>query len=133
MGQYFKAVNLEKKEYVCPWAIGGVAKLWEWCVNSQAGIFPFLLRQSSEGGGGDIKKEYKTAGRWAGNRVVLIGDYDQTKLWDKLEKEYSDISQELVREYNDFIEVKQGKLHYCPKVRTKRVPWPQKGRWGSLS
>ena len=28
MGQYFKAINLDKKEYVCPWCLGGGAKLW---------------------------------------------------------------------------------------------------------
>jgi hypothetical protein len=44
MGQYFMPVNTTKKEYVRSWDIGGFAKLWEWCVNSQAGIFPYLLR-----------------------------------------------------------------------------------------
>jgi hypothetical protein len=113
MGQYFKAVNLTKNEYVCPWAIGGVAKLWEWCVNPQAGIFPFLLRKSDDNGGGDIKKEYETAGRWAGDRIVLIGDYDASKLWNKLERGgWTDISEQLVKDYNDFIEVDQYKLEY---------------------
>jgi len=113
MGQYFRAVNLTKKEYVCPWEIGGIAKLWEWCVNNQAGIFPFLLRKSSDGGGGDIQKEYETAGRWAGDRIVLIGDYDASKLWDKLECDgWTDISEQLVKDYNDFIEVEQCKLGY---------------------
>jgi len=112
MGQYFRAVNLDKKEYVCPWKIGGAAKLWEWCCNNQAGIFPFLLRKSSEGGGGDIKEDYETAGRWAGDRIVLIGDYDESKLWDILETEYVDISEQLVSDYNDFIEVDSLKLQY---------------------
>lgn len=103
---------MDRKEYVCPWEIGGVAKLWEWCCNRQAGIFPFLLRKSSEGGGGDIQKDYQTAGRWAGNRIVLIGDYDQSRLWDRLEREYTDISEQLVRDYNDFIEIDGSKLQY---------------------
>ena len=54
MGQYFKAVNVSKKEYVDPWYLG-VAKLWEWCVNKEAGLFPYLLRKSNESGGGDIR------------------------------------------------------------------------------
>lgn len=112
MGQYFRAVNLDKEEYVCPWKIGGGAKLWEWCVNAQAGIFPFLLRKSNEGGGGDIDKEYKTAGCWAGDRVVLIGDYDESGLWEKAEQEYENISRELVADYNDFIGVDDSKLTY---------------------
>lgn len=112
MGQYFRAVNLDRKEYVCPWKIGGGAKLWEWCVNVQAGIFPFLLRKSNEGGGGDISEDYETAGRWAGERIVLIGDYDESRLWDNLKNEYEDISQQLVEDYNDFIGTEDSKLKY---------------------
>ena len=37
------AVNVTKKECVRPWDIGGLAKLWEWCANRTAGIFPYLL------------------------------------------------------------------------------------------
>ena len=71
-----------------------------------------MLRKSSEGGGGDIKEDYETAGRWAGDRIVLIGDYDESKLWDILETEYVDISEQLVSDYNDFIEVDSLKLQY---------------------
>ena len=53
MGQYFKPVNLDKREYVCPWCIGGLAKLWEWAANPWGAIFVMLLRKSSGGGGGD--------------------------------------------------------------------------------
>jgi len=115
MGQYFRAVNLTKNEYVCPWEIGGLAKLWEWCVNPQAGIFPFLLRKSTDSGGGDIDKEYETAGRWAGDRIALIGDYDASRLWDELERGgWTDISEQLLKDYNDFIEVDRCKLE-CKK------------------
>ena len=40
MGQYYVAVNKRKREYICPWCLGGVAKLWEWAVNPQSAIFP---------------------------------------------------------------------------------------------
>lgn len=43
MGQYFRVVNKTKKEYVSPWDIGGGAKLWEWCANHTAGIFPYHM------------------------------------------------------------------------------------------
>ena len=98
MGQYFKAVNLDKEEYVCPWCMGGGAKLWEWAANTQGSIFTLLLRKSDEGGGGDFYGYRKgcaeggpiccpvnaVAGRWAGDRVCLVGDYDSSKLWERL-------------------------------------------------
>jgi hypothetical protein len=110
MGQYFRLINLDKKEYVDPWDIGGSAKLWEWCANSQCGVIPFLLRRSSEGGGGDVQKDYRLAGRWAEDRIALVGDYDESKLFDAAEKKFRNISQELVEEFNDFIEVDELKL-----------------------
>jgi hypothetical protein len=94
MGQYFQAVNLDKKEYVCPWCLSGGAKLWEWAANPQGAIFTLLLRKSDEGGGGDYfgyhrgydegspVPQHEIAGRWAGDRVALVGDYDSSKLWD---------------------------------------------------
>jgi len=104
MGQYFMAVNLDKKEYVCPWCLGGVAKFWEWCVNPQAGIFPYLLRKSNESGGGDIDPDrVKYAGRWAGDRVVLIGDYDSSGLYEKVRTEYKNISAETASEFNKLV------------------------------
>ena len=100
------AVNVTKKEYVSPWDIGGVGKLWEWCVNRQAGIFPYLLRKSSEGGGGDIRLEHPHfAGRWAGDEVYLIGDYDESKLFEIAKTEYHNISRELAEEYNEFVQL----------------------------
>ncbi len=111
MGQYFLAVNVSKKEYVNPWEIGGGAKLWEWCANTIAAIFPYLLRKSNEGGGGDcdfVNAEY--AGRWAGDEVYLVGDYDESHLFQTAEAKYSNISQPLAEEYNDFIGVKDLQL-----------------------
>ena len=111
MGQYFRAVNVSKKEYVSPWDIGGLAKLWEWCANRTAGIFPYLLRKSNESGGGDISHpDAKYAGRWAGDEVYLVGDYDESDLYEKAGNEFTNISQPLVEEYNNFIEVEELKL-----------------------
>jgi hypothetical protein len=110
MGQYFRLINYDKKEYIDPWRLGGLAKLWEWCANNQCRIIPFLLRQSNEGGGGDIHKDYDTAGHWAGDRISLVGDYDESKDFDRAEREFTDISDEVRGDYNDFIDVKEMKL-----------------------
>lgn len=134
MGQYFKAVNLDKKEYVCPWCVGGVAKLWEWAAGHHGAIFTLLLRKSDEGGGGDYYGYHRgcgeggpirgplspIAGRWAGDRVVLVGDYDSSKLWDELPG-YRNISRELVDEWNAFIELDDRKLEFNPDCCTEKA------------
>ncbi len=104
-------MNVTKQEYVSPWEIGGGAKLWEWCVNREAGIFPFLLRKSSEAGGGDIRADStQFAGRWAGDEVYLVGDYDASNLYQTAQASYRNISRELTKEYNQFVEVEERKL-----------------------
>lgn len=151
MGQYFKAVNTDKQEFVCPWCIGGGAKLWEWAANPQGALFTLLLRQSDAGGGGDFfgyslraidhwsnddrdhqEPRYETispgvsegervqpspgqmVGRWAGDRVLLIGDYDSSKLYDEA-CGYRNISEPLVKEWNAFIGLPNLKIsfHRC--------------------
>ena len=76
IGQYFLIANLDKKEFIHPHDLNTGAKLWEMCSNNVGGLLLFLLRQSSEGGGGDIREDYKFAGRWANNRIVVVGDYN---------------------------------------------------------
>lgn len=112
MGQYFKLVNLDKQEVINPWEIGGVAKFWEWLANPQARVLVWLLRQSSESGGGDIDDwgEFTTLGRWAGDRVTLVGDYDVSGLYQVSDTahcgtpisnaEYTDISRAVLDEFN---------------------------------
>ncbi len=137
MGQYFKAINLDKREVVCPWCLNGGAKLWEWTANRQGAIFTLLLRQSSATGGGDyggpepqmieltsdnaaetlnelmakgLAREgmdmpipsSSVVGRWAGDRVALVGDYDASGLY-KQAKSFTNISEQLVEEWNRFI------------------------------
>jgi len=130
MGQYFAAVNTDRKEFVCPWCVGEVAKLWEWAANPHGSIFTLLLRKSDQGGGGDYFGYHRgcgeggriaaelnpIAGRWAGDRVSLVGDYDSSKVWDELfdNKTYRNISKELVSTWNDFIEIDKMKLEYTP-------------------
>jgi len=108
MGQYFLIVNLDKKEYIDPGNFGA-AKLWEICVNNVSAFLAFLLRKSDEiGCGGDIKKPYNNAGRWAGDRIVVVGDYDRSGLYDKAKKKFRDIGWEVALELSDFINDKLG-------------------------
>jgi hypothetical protein len=63
------------------------------------------LRKSNERGGGDVRLENpKFAGRWAGNEVYLIGDYDESKLYTIAQSKYLNISKELAEEYNEFVD-----------------------------
>ena len=76
MGQYFKLVNLTKREFVRPWDIDGGAKLWEWTANlNQCGVILSLIN-----------------GRWKESRIVLVGDYDSSKLYDTVSEEYKNVS-----------------------------------------
>jgi hypothetical protein len=104
MGQYYRAVNVTKREYVDVWDLGGFSKLWEWCANRWAGLFPYLLRKSGEHGGGDVGPEATSyAGRWAGDVVYLVGDYDASALFQQARREFVNISGPLAEEYNRFI------------------------------
>ncbi len=118
MGQYFKAVNVSKQEVVCPWCLSGGAKLWEWSANTQGAIFTLLLRKSDDRGGGDFREAtFETdpkalVGRWAGDHVVLVGDYDSSGLYEK-SKRFRNISHELAEVWNQFVPLgdKQLTLH----------------------
>lgn len=91
MGQYFMIVNLDKQEYIHPHRLDAGLKFWEICANNVARVVPFLLRRSADGGGGDANDWYEpappgvvdtvertnTCGRWAGDRIVICGDYDR--------------------------------------------------------
>jgi len=141
MGQYFKLVNLDKKEYIASTdKISVSAKFWEWGANAE-GVLPlFLMRQSNQSGGGDIissqkefddlKKRYEgdakgsdaktkkfakkmissmektvfiNAGRWAGDRVMLVGDYDKSGLYEKVQgNDWKNILPEIHNEFQRF-------------------------------
>jgi len=104
MGQYFMLVNHTRKEFVSPWEVGAGAKLIEWCTGAQAGLLPYLLRRSDGTGGGDVEpKDCEFAGRWAGDQVELVGDYDSSKGYKRALSEYKNISCPLAKEYNQFM------------------------------
>ena len=83
MGQYWYVVNLDKKEYLYPHKLGSGLKLWEQLAasghGSGAALVILCAAMPVARGGGDLRKDddvsKRTIGRWAGDRVALIGDY----------------------------------------------------------
>lgn len=83
MGQYYVIANLDKKEFLDPHAFGSGVKLMEFGMDGQSVMtgMAVLLASSNGMGGGDLHMPSDTKwghvpGRWAGNRVVIAGDYD---------------------------------------------------------
>ena len=80
MGQYHVTVNLTKREFINPHGLGCGLKLWEQ-IDTRAGVptaLVALLACSNGRGAGDLD-EYPESpdvvGRWAGDRVAVVGDY----------------------------------------------------------
>jgi len=90
MGEYFTIVNLDKKERVAITPL----KFYEYLANENSKVLFWLLTRRE-------KTEYKTLGRWAGDRVIVIGDYDEMYVkmnWD----EYKDITCDVIRDMIDY-------------------------------
>jgi len=103
MGQYWLPVNLDKQEFIDPHKLGSGLKLWEQLANhpgTNAALIVLLAAMPAPRGGGDLDldvnwhgperknmggpgpmpEEYpivaaRTIGRWAGDRIALVGDY----------------------------------------------------------
>ena len=110
MGQYWVPVNLTKKEFIDPHKLGCGLKLWEQLANHPSTGTALLILCSAmpePRGGGDFNldtddKKYntlakRTIGRWAGDRIALVGDYAEdtdlpkafkaSKIYDKCRDE----------------------------------------------
>lgn len=76
MGQYWKPVNIDKREFIHPHRLGEGLKLWEIVANTTTvrALAVLLAAMPQRRGGGDIA-EGEIVGRWAGDRVALVGDY----------------------------------------------------------
>lgn len=113
MGQYWYVVNLDRREFVMPHRIGTGLKLWEQLANhpgTGAALIVLCAAMPEARGGGDfdletnwhgpdrvdftregpaLSSDYRaiaarTIGRWAGDRIALIGDYaDDGDLGDR--------------------------------------------------
>lgn len=83
MGQYYKIVNIDKKEYINPHDFGDGAKLMSFALSSMGVMsgLAILLADGNGNGGGDLYTDgldqfnWDIVGRWAGDRIVIAGDY----------------------------------------------------------
>lgn len=77
MGQYYKIVNVKKKQYITPHTFGDGAKLMEFSMSANgvlAGL-AILLADGNGRGGGDLNSNSSIVGSWAGDNIVIAGDY----------------------------------------------------------
>jgi hypothetical protein len=76
MGQYWKPVNLTKREFIDPHKLGAGLKLREQLVNSGVGQALVILTAAMpvQRGGGDFEPS-PIIGNWSGDRIAIVGDY----------------------------------------------------------
>jgi hypothetical protein len=77
MGQYYKIVNIKKKQYISPYTFGDGSKLMEFSMSASgvlAGL-AILLADGNGRGGGDLHSKNDIVGSWAGDNIVVAGDY----------------------------------------------------------
>ena len=77
MGQYYKIVNIKKKQYITPHIFGDGSKLMEFSMSANgvlAGL-AILLADGNGRGGGDLHSTNQIVGSWAGDNIVVTGDY----------------------------------------------------------
>lgn len=77
MGQYYMICNLDKKQSLNPHKFGDGLKLMEFGCNGCGTMtaLAILLSAGNGRGGGDFRHESKYVGSWAGDRIVIAGDY----------------------------------------------------------
>jgi hypothetical protein len=112
MGQYYLIVNLDKKQFLHPHKCGDGLKLLEFGCGGIGTLtaLAILLADGNGRGGGDLHSQHPVIGSWAGDRIIITGDYaddgkftnDPTlNLYVLAGNEYRDISREALRAMAD--------------------------------
>ena len=102
MGQFFQIFNTDKMQKLNPQMFGDGMKFLEFGPNGYGTMYGLsvLMRKSTEGGGGDFHVQHGLAdllvGSWVGDRISIVGDYDEDAkdFWDN--PDYVDISNDVV-------------------------------------
>ena len=105
MGQYYKIVNVKKREYINPHMFNDGMKLMEFGMSGGGTMtaLAVLLADGNGRGGGDINSTNDIIGSWAGDPIVIAGDYadegkflpadkQDTTLYNVVDVEGTDIS-----------------------------------------
>lgn len=102
MGQYHMVYNLDKREFIHAHDIDNGLKLMEQCgpcIDPTTSDAVWLLLANSNGRGGGDATEHPMVGRWAGDRLLVQGDYaeaeDTAYLPEEDREEYTNISYEV--------------------------------------
>ncbi len=77
MGQYYLVCNLDKRQYLHPHRFGDGMKLLEFGASGSGAMcgLAVLLADGNNRGGGDLRSTNPIIGSWAGDRIVVAGDY----------------------------------------------------------
>jgi len=80
MGQYYKIINVKKREYINPLMFNNGMKLMEFGMSAGGTLtaLAVLLADGNGRGGGDLNSENSIIGSWAGDPIVVAGDYADT-------------------------------------------------------
>jgi len=112
MGQYYLVVNLDKGEYLYPHKFGDGLKLLEFGASgcgTMTGL-AVLLADGNGRGGGDLHSDNPIIGSWAGDRIVIAGDYadkwtlgapPDKNVYDWATEEFTDISEQVISALRD--------------------------------
>ena len=105
MGQYFYIVNLDKREFLHPHKLASGLKIWEICANAHPlRVLGYLLHD-----------------RWYGDKICIVGDYNSNGLYEECAESYKDISDEIIPEYNEFIEIPEYQIDITTKGWRKTI------------
>lgn len=130
MGQYYKVVNLDKRQYLNPHKFGAGLKLMEFSGQGDSIMqaVAILLASGNGRGGGDLHSEDHDpegiVGSWAGDRIVVAGDYMDEWLMvpeDLKGKEYDDEDTDIVAGRLKTVYKKQ-RFGFREKPRDKDAP-----------
>ncbi len=105
MGQYYKIVNIDKKQFLHPHTFGDGLKLLEFGCNSMGVLtgLTILLADGNNRGGGDLRSDHPLIGSWVGDRVIVAGDYADPNLAQYTPEEVEELKTDLPEQADDSI------------------------------